>query len=176
MRLRSILKGILIAVSYYTLRKTIDRFPPAYRKTAVFLLRLCVFLGLFLIVFSFFVGRIDIIGSGISVPEVFVYVLVGIVFVISIVIAFFLTAIIEEIYRKVSEVIQKAEKGAEEIKDKVKAPGNMAKKSIESTKKAVLRTGRVFTETSKKLYDLSLKGTNSLIDSSASFFKRKFRK
>jgi len=99
-------------------------------------------------------------------------ILVGMSFILSLVVSFLLTAVIEEIYRKVSEVKQQAQQSIEAVKDKAQVPGRVIKSSVQSTKTALSKTGKAIGESSKKLYDVSAKITNVAVDSSLSSFKK----
>jgi len=171
MNIKSLFKGFLVAVSYYSLKKVIDGYPQPYRNIVIFLFRLSVFFIIFLSLFSFFTGRIYSIASNIQSPGTLTSILVGMSFVLSLVVSFLLTAVIEEIYRKVSEVKQQAQQSIEAVKDKAQVPGRVIKSSVQSAKNTLSKTGQSIGESSKKLYDVSSKITNVAVDSSVSGFK-----
>jgi len=172
MNLRGMLKGFLVAVSYYSLKKVIDGYPQPYRKVVIFLFRLAVFFIIFLSLFSFFTGRIYSIVSNIQSPGIITNILVGICFILSLIIGFLMTAVIEEIYRKLSEVKQQAQQNIEAVKDKAQAPARVIKSSVQSAKTTLSRTGQLIGESSKKLYDVSSKITDAAVDSSVSNLKK----
>ena len=171
MNIKGFLKGFLVAVSYYSLKKVIDGYPQPYRNVVIFLFRLAVFFIIFLSLFSFFTGRIYSIVLNIQSPGILTGILVGMSFVFSLVISFLLTAVIEEIYRKVSEIKQQAQESIEAAKDKAQAPARVIKSSVQSAKTALFKTGQSMGESSKKLYDMSSKVTDVVVDSSISSFK-----
>jgi len=172
MNIRGILKGFIVAVSYHSLKKVIDGYPQPYRNVVIFLFRLSVFFIIFLSLFSFFTGRIYSIVSNIQSPGILTNILVGMSFVLSLVIGFLLTAVIEEIYRKISEVKQQAQQSIEAVKDKAQVPGRVIKSSVQSAKTTLSKTGQLIGESSKKLYDVSSKITNVAVDASISNFKK----
>lgn len=178
MNFRGFIKGFFIAISYHSLKNVIDRYPQPFRKIVIFLLRLCVFLMVFLGLFSFFTSRIYSITGDIAVPNILSNILVSISFLISLVIGFLLTAVIEEIYRKISEIKMVAEQNIENVKEKAAVPSKVIKGSVRSSKNAIKKTGRVFIQSTNKVYDTSLKATNYVINMGASllnklFFKKK---
>ena len=172
MNIRGILKGFIVAVSYHSLKKVIDGYPQPYRNIVTFLFRLSVFFIIFLSLFAFFTGRIYSIASNIQSPGTLTSILVGMSFILSLVVSFLLTAVIEEIYRKISEVKQQAQQSIEAVKDKAQVPGRVIKSSVQSAKTTLSKTGQLIGESSKKLYDVSSKITNVAVDSSVSGFKK----
>jgi len=172
MNIQGIFKGFLVAVSYHSIKKVIDGYPQPYRNVVIFLFRLSVFFIIFLSLFSFFTGRIYSIVSNIQSPSTLTSILVGMSFVLSLVVSFLLTAVIEEIYRKLSEVKQQAQQSIEAVKDKAQVPGRVIKSSVQSAKTTLSKTGQLIGESSKKLYDVSSKITNVAVDSTVSNFKK----
>jgi predicted membrane protein len=173
---KGLFKGFLIFISYHSIKKVIGRYPEPYKRMVIFLFRLAVFFIIFLTLFSFFTGRIYSIASNIQSPGIVINILVGISFIFSLIISYLLTAVIEEIYRKLSEVKQQAQENIEAVKDKAQIPARVIKNTVTSTKTTIVKTSQFIGDNSRKLYDSTLKITNATVDLSVSKFNNIFQK
>jgi hypothetical protein len=163
---KNIFKAILVAVSYYSLKKVIERVPACYRPYATFALRASVFFILFLVLFAFLSSRVNAIGRNAEVLSQFVMdVFLGISFLVTILLSFLLTAFVEEMYRKISEVHQKVEGG---IKTAAETPGKMVEQTVGATKKAAQSAG----EAARSLYKTVAKVTGSAMDQADELFRK----
>jgi len=88
------------------------------------------------------------------------------------IIGYLLTAVIEEIYRKLSALKQQTQQNIEAVKDKAQAPARVIKSTVASTKSTMVNTGKLIGGSSKKLYDSTLKITNATVDLGISNFKK----
>lgn len=174
MKIRTILKTVLIGVSYYSFKKVIDTFPAPYRRVVVLSVRLCVFLFLFLTIFAFLTGRIYSISSNVSIPVLVRNICIGICLFISCVVSFFLTAVCEEIYRKLSELEKSAAKKIDDAKGTFSEPIGKVKESIALSKRGIVKTCSLAGTTSKYIYGASLKVTSVGIDAVARSFAKVF--
>lgn len=172
MKFKSVLKTVLIGISYYSFKKIIDNLAEPYRKIAIFSSRLCLFLLLFLSIYAFLCGRIYAITHAVSVPLLITNIFLGICFFISFVVSFLLTAVCEEIYRKLSELEKQAVEKISAVKESVQEPFEKVKESILLTKIGIEKTLTLAGTTSKYLYDTSLKLTSVGMDSLLRGFKK----
>lgn len=172
MKIRTILKTVLIGISYYSFKKVIDALPAPYRRVVVLSVRLCVFLLLFLTIFAFLTGRIYSISSNVSIPVLVRNICIGICLFISCVVSFFLTAVSEEIYRKLSELERSAVQKFDDAKGTFNEPIAKVKESFALSKRGIVKTCSLAGTTSKYIYGASLKLTSVGIDAAArSFYK-----
>ena len=176
MNVKNVINGILIAISYHSLKKVVERVPPPYRGTMIFLFRLCVFLIVFLSLFSFFTSRISTIASNVVISSVIADILIGICFIISLVIGFLLTAVIEEVYRKISENLLRARQKFEVVKEKSKIPPRVIKNSIRSTGKTLSKTGKWIYKSINKVYGVSKKVTEASVDKVTTVWGKLFKR
>ena len=159
---KNIFKSILIAVSYYSLKKVIERLPPQFRPYATFVLRASVFFILFLVIFAFLSSRVNAIDKNAEgVSHLIINVLLGFSFLITILFSFLLTAFVEEVYRKISEFHQKVEGG---IKKAAETPGKMINQSVETTKNLFIKATKAVGDATRSLYDTSTQVTSSSVD------------
>jgi hypothetical protein len=159
---KTIFKAILVAVSYYTLKKVIEKLPAPIRPYATFALRAALFFILFLTVFAFLSGRVNAIDQNAEVvPKLIINVLLGVSFVITILISFLFTAFVEELYRKISGFHQKMKGG---IKATAEASGRMVQQSVETTKSLFSKAMQALKAAIGALYETSTKVTSSSVD------------
>jgi hypothetical protein len=176
MKLRTIFKTLLIGVSYYSFKKVIDTFPDPYRRIVVLSVRVCVFLLLFLSIFAFLSGRIYSISSNVSTPILLRNIFIGICLFIACVVSFFLTAVCEEIYRKLSEIERKTAQKIDDARGSFNEPIEKVKESIALSKRGIVKTCKLAGTTSKYIYAASLRLTSIGMDSAAKTFFKVFRK
>ena len=176
MKLKTIFKTILIGISYYSFKKVIDRIPEPYRKIVVLTFRACVFFIIFLSLFSFLTSRVNAISENVNLSDLIANIFIGIIFFISLVIGFLLTAVLEEIYRKLSEIKVSAEQKIDSVRGKVKVPLEKVKESVGVTTRAIKKTGTFAKESLKSMYYTSEKITSAAVDNASVLFKRIFRK
>jgi|GEM_PF-4589345 len=171
---KNIFKSILVAISYYSLKKVIEKLPPSYRPYATFVLRAAVFFVLFLVIFAFLSGRINAIDENTEVvPKLIINLLLGFSFLITILLSFLLTAFVEEIYRKISELHQKVEVGVKKVAG---APGEMVKQSVETTKNLFTKAARAIGKATGSLYATSAKVTGSSVDKADELIQKVLKK
>ncbi|MCK5580262.1 MAG: hypothetical protein KAJ18_03210 [Candidatus Omnitrophica bacterium] len=176
MKITGLIRGFLIGISYHSVKKVIDKYPEPIRKIIISLVRICFFMIIFLSLFSFFTTKISAIGSNVDIPKVFGNVLIGMCFLLSVVIGFILMAVIEEIYRKLSEIKQRAEQRIEVVKNKALAPSKIIKKSLHSGKAILINTGSLISNNSKNLYKVTAKITSVAFDATFLKIKKTLRK
>lgn len=171
---KTIFKLVLIAISYYTLKKVIEKLPAPYRPYATFALRAAVFFILFLVIFAFLSSRVNAIGeSAAGGSRLIMNVLLGVSFLVTILFSFLLTAFVEEVYRKISEVHQKVGGG---IKKAAEAPGEMVKQSVETTKNLFTKAAQAVGALTGSLYDTSAKVTGSSVDKADELIQKVLKK
>lgn len=176
MRISNIFKVALIAISYYSVKKVIDRYPEPYRRVVIWILRITFYLMVFLTVFAFFGNHINAIGLNLSIPKIIVNVLIGVFFVLSLFISHILSAVIEEIYRKLSEIKQETERKMEEARATAQLPSRAVKSSIRSTKDTLIRTGHWVAKSAGKIYEVSSKVAGEAFDAGRSYLRRFLKK
>lgn len=166
MRLSSFFKGALVVVSHQSIKRVINGYPKPIRKIIVSCIRLTVFLCIFLFLYSFLSSRIYSIAGHDHAPGVLSNIFIGIIFVISIVVSFILTAVIEDIYSIPSRAKQTAKDGFDGVKEGtkegVKVSTNVVKKSIKSTKETLGKVGHVTAEGASKIYKNSMTATSAV--------------
>lgn len=159
---KTIFKSVLIAISYYTLKKVIEKLPASYRPYATFVLRAAVFFILFLVIFAFLSSRVNAIDKNTEVAShLVINLLLGFSFLVTMLLSFLLTAIVEEVYRRISEIHQKV---GGSIKKVTEAPGEMVKQSVETTKNLFTKAAQALGDAAGSLYDTSTKVTGSSVD------------
>lgn len=146
-----VLKSALLVVVYLWIKTSVDNLSQPFRRIVIFTLRACVFFAIFLIPFSFFAGRIKSISKSIDLTDLITNTFISLSFLISLIVAIFLTRAVEKLYCILPTVINEAKNMAASIKEK-------AKKKIDDTR-----------ETSTKI-------TNSAIDQLTGIFKKILRR
>ena len=171
---KTFFKPVLIAISYYTLKKVIEKLPVRYQPYATLALRASLFFILFLIIFAFLSGRVNAIDQNAeAVSKLVINVLLGISFIVTLLFSFLLTAFVEELYRKISGFHQKVEGG---IKTAAEAPGRMVQRSVETTKNLFITAARAVSTATASLYDTSTKVTSTSVDGADELIKKMMRK
>ncbi|MFA6599483.1 MAG: hypothetical protein WC352_06970 [Candidatus Omnitrophota bacterium] len=159
--MKNFFKISLAAISYYSLKKVIERLPEKYQGFAVLALRTCVFFILFLILFAFMSGRISAISRNLDgLPVFMANLLLGMAFVVTGLISFLLTAFVEEVYRILSAFQRKVTDATRGVIGPVTTAGENVKLSVEKTKNLFVNMGRAFTDAAKALYETSAKITD----------------
>ena len=166
---KNAIRAFLIGISYHSLKKIIAKLPPAYRPYATLVLRGAVFFMLFLTIFAFLSGRVTVIDQNMQTPNLIVNILLGISFVVSLLVSFLLTAIVEETYRKVSEI-------GKGMSDAVQTPAKAVERSIETTKSLLARATVAVGEATKSLYETSTKVTGKSVDKAGELAQKWVRK
>ena len=164
MGIRNFIHGFLIAISYYSLKKVIDEYPEPYRSFVVFGLRLTLFFILFLILFSFFSNQIYSIGRNIDSPVILVNIFIGVFFILCIFVSYILTAVMIEIYRKISELKKETGKKIDGMKEKVQAPSKVLRNSLKTISRTAGKTGHWIGKSSRSIYDSSRNITSASFD------------
>jgi len=135
--LKGLLKAFMVFISYRSVKRVINRYPEPVRKIIIFCIRLTVFLCIFLFLYSFLTTRVYSITAHNNTPGVLSNIFIGIIFVISLVVSFFSTAVVEDIYSLPSSMKQSAKEGIDGVKEGAKKGANVSadivKKSIIST-------------------------------------------
>lgn len=171
---KTALKSILIAISYYSLKKVIERLPAAYQPYATFVLRAALFFTLFLSIFAFLSGRVSAIDENTQVvSKLIINLLLGFSLLVTILLSFLLTAFFEEVYRKISTIHQKAEDG---IKKATQTPGRIVRQSVETTKNLFSKAAEALGAAAGSLYDTSTKVTGSSVDKAEELIQKVIKK
>jgi len=110
-------------------------------------------------------------------PGVLSNIFIGIIFVISLVVSFFSTAVVEDMYSLPSRMKQTAKDGIdgfkEGAKNGAKASTNAVKKSIKSTKETIGKVGHVAVEGASNIYKNSMTVTSAVIGPVGSWISSK---
>lgn len=177
MILKGIAKGFLIGISFDSVKRVINGYPEPIRKIIIFCIRLTVFLSIFLFIYSFLSTRINSITTHSHAPSIFANILIGIIFIMSLVVSFIFTAVIEDLYTLPSRVKQTAKDGIEGVKDGaqkgIKISTNVVKKSVKSTQEAFGKVGNVAVEGASKIYKNSMTVTSAVAGPIGSWISNK---
>ena len=110
-------------------------------------------------------------------PGVFSNIFIGIIFVISLVVSFFSTAVVEDMYSLPSRMKQTAKDGIDGVKEGAKngakASTNAIKKSIKSTKETFGKVGHVAVEGASNIYKNSMTVTSAVVGPVGSWISSK---
>jgi len=150
-----IFKAAFVAISFYSVKKILDRVPEPFRTPVVYALRACVYLTVLLIVFSFLSGRAAILSESLDLPGLVTNFIIGIFFIVSLVVSLFTMAICEAVYRKASELAQATSGAVDKTKEAVTQSKNNVVGGFNKTKQAVVKAGEVVINAGGSVYDFS---------------------
>jgi len=149
------LKALLIGVSFYSVKKAIDRAPEMWRKPLIIGLRSGCYLTILLILFSFLSGRAVAVSENLHLATTMHNILVSLFFIVSLLLSFFLTAILEGVYRAVSDMTAKSTEAVEKAQGMVADVKKRTTDAFDLTRKAFADSGSRLFQAGEAVYNVS---------------------